>query len=76
MTGDGQAVCDQLRVAIVRTGWSATARLTGIDRTVLHRAFPDPRRIGRRARVPSFMTLALVADALGFRLVVTERPND
>lgn len=60
---------DQLRQAIIRKGWSATARLSGVDRTVLHRAF---RPEGDKARMPSFTTVTLVAEALGLRLTVTD----
>lgn len=66
MTPAAQAVCAFLRARIVRTGWSKTGRLTGIDRTALHRAFPDKPT----DRAPSFRTIDKVAATFGLRLVL------
>lgn len=71
MTRDAEAICEELRAAIVRTGWSETARRCGIDRTALHRSFRPKRGNGQ----PSFVTVSLVAEALGLRLSI-ERPDD
>lgn len=67
---DAEIVCEELRAAIVRTGWSETARRSGVDRCNLHRAFTAERRGGG---LPSFATVAAVARALGLRLCVFER---
>lgn len=67
---DALALLLTLRAAIVDKGWSETARLSGVDRTVLHRAFPkDMSR-----RFPHFVTVCLVAQALGFRLGLEPQP--
>lgn len=68
MSPSAQALCAQVRSAIVRTGWSETARRSGIRRETLHRSFsgrPD-------AQTPSLTTIAAVADALDLALSVTE----
>jgi DNA-binding phage protein len=69
MTPDGQLICARLRKAIIKTGWSETARRVGMDRTALHRAFAPHRG----NRTPSFVTISLVAQALGLKLTVYER---
>jgi DNA-binding phage protein len=68
MTPATQALCDQVRAAIVRQGWSATAKAAGLDRTSLHRAFPEKRNANRAM---SLDTLDLVVAALGLRLSLT-----
>lgn len=68
--GDAAAVCEAIRLAIIRTGWSRTAELAGLDRCNLHRAFG-----GRtRGSLPNFTTITTVAQALGLRLLAVERP--
>lgn len=68
-SGVSTAICGELRAEIVRVGWSATARLTGVDRTVLHRAFP----VDRKHRGCHFETVCLVAEKLGFELFMGRR---
>jgi DNA-binding phage protein len=63
MTRDARAIIDMLREEIKRVGWSETARRSGLDRTSLHRAFQE-----RQHRFPSFVTVSLVAMALGVKL--------
>lgn len=71
MTPDAQAICAILRAAIVRTGWSETARRSGVNRVTLHRCFPH-RGSGTN---PSLATIAAVAGALSLQLTVSERAN-
>lgn len=68
-SSEGLAIVAALREAIVETGWSKTARLCGLDRTVLHRAFPkDITKSGR-----NFETVCVVARALGYSLGMEAR---
>lgn len=61
-------VVSEIRAAIVRMGWSETARRSGVDRTVLHRTFAEKPRKG-----PSLRTIERVLPALGLELAVRER---
>lgn len=70
-TPDSTAVVAAPRAAIVRTGWSETARRCGLDRTSLHRAF----RANPSTRSPNLGTVAAVALALGLELTIRERPR-
>jgi DNA-binding phage protein len=71
MTEDAQVLCDTLRPAIVRAGWSATARRAKVDRVTLHRSFPARRG----ARVPNLGTVAAVAEALGLTISIAKRAD-
>ena len=56
-----------IREAIERIGWSETARLSGVDRTTLHRCF------GRNGRGhPALATIERVLPHVGLELTVTE----
>jgi DNA-binding phage protein len=67
MTPAGQALFAQIRVAIVRQGWSETARRSGVRRETLHRTFgPNPD-----IRAPNLNTIDAVVTALGLRLSLT-----
>jgi DNA-binding phage protein len=59
---------DQVREAIVRVGWSETARRSGYDRCNLHRAFRKNSRT-----VPNLATIVDVAEAVGLKIEVRER---
>jgi DNA-binding phage protein len=68
LTADAQVICARLRTEIIRTGWSETARRSGVERAALHRAF-----MGGGKRVPSFQTIASVAQALGLEFSLQRR---
>lgn len=63
-TADVERLCAELKEEIGCVGWSETARRAGVDRTALHRAFS-----GRR-NTANLTTIAAVANALGFHLVL------
>jgi len=62
----------RIREAIVRVGWSETARRCGIDRVTLHRAFgTTPKVKGPRGPIgPSFDTVLAVLPAVGLKLII------
>lgn len=64
MSPYGTALVAQLREAIVRTGWSETARRAGVNRCALHRSF-------KRGGTPSFERIDAVAEAVGMRVSLT-----
>jgi DNA-binding phage protein len=64
------AIWQALRDAIVRTGWSETARRVGMDRTALHRAFGATKPSTRSCH---FATIMAVADAVGLELRIAPR---
>jgi DNA-binding phage protein len=68
MTEDGRQIIDLCRNEIKRRGWSRSARMTGIDRTALHRAFNPSRQ-----HTPSFKTIMAVARALDIKLIAEVR---
>ena len=63
-TAHGRRVVETLAAETRHVGWSETARRSGIDRTVLHRAFRNQRL--------SFVTVQCVARALGYRLTLVK----
>lgn len=73
LTPAARAILVQLRAEIVRAGWCATARRTGYDRSALARAFPAAVPMPSSTKCPNLATVADVAQALGFDLVLRRK---
>lgn len=52
----------RFRDAIIRTGWSKTAKLTGLERTALHRSF------GTKPKDVKLSTLLRLAPVVGLKI--------
>jgi probable addiction module antidote protein len=68
-TSDVVAICEAIGAATHLHNMSDIAKISGIERPSLYRAF------SRGPTGPNFKTVLSVLDAMGFRLKVTVRPG-